>query len=252
VNETVDRLLMDRAALDRGFSNGLAVSAVAHGFVVAVAIVGPLLFPHKAVLQIQPGFVVPLPPGGGGSPSAPAPAPPAPQPPKPEPPKPEPPPKVIKPPQEPPKKGVPALDSKKRKTTAKTTPTPPKAAGGGAAGSTGKSSQTPGLEFGLTPGPGVPGGTDPMGDWYLAGVQRKIWMLWTQQIRGDMPQPVTVRFTITADGAVEDVEILQSSGAYLLDNAAQRAVTTAAPFSPLPKTYETNRITIQAVFKPTP
>ena len=73
----------------------------------------------------------------------------------------------------------------------------------------------------------------------------------TQQIHNDMPQSVTIRFTITADGSVDDVEVAQPSGVYLLDTAAQRAVITAAPFSPLPKTYETNRLTIQAVFKPT-
>jgi protein TonB len=82
-------------------------------------------------------------------------------------------------------------------------------------------------------------------------VQRKIWGLWTQQIRTGMTQAVTVRFTIVADGSVEDVEVLQSSGVYLIDAAAQRAVQTAAPFSPLPKNYDTTRVTIQAVFKPT-
>ena len=89
-----------------------------------------------------------------------------------------------------------------------------------------------------------------MGDWYLASVQRKIWLLWTQQIKTGMPQPVTVSFTILADGNVSDIKLVQSSGAFLLDQAAQRAVITAAPFAPIPKDYGTNRIPITAIFKP--
>ena len=255
MNEAVDRLLSERAALDRGFSHGLAVSGLAHALIVVAAFAASLISARRPLIHIAPGFVVPMPPGGGGSPSSepPAPAPPAPPAPQPQPeaPKVEPPPKIIKPPKEEPKKGLPELDAKKNKKPTKATPTPGRAAAppGGAPSAAGRNSQTPGLEFG-PPGPGVPGGTDPFGDWYMAGVQRKIWTIWTQQIRGEMPQPVTVRFTILADGSVEDAEVVQSSGAYLLDNAALRAVTTAAPFSPLPKNYETTRLTIQAVFKP--
>jgi TonB family protein len=111
-------------------------------------------------------------------------------------------------------------------------------------------SQTPGVEFG-PPGPGVPDGTDSGGDWYLAGVQQKIWVLWNQQIKSGFTQPVAVVFTILADGSVTDVNVVQSSGATLLDLAAKRAVFSAAPFGPLPKDYGTNRKTIQALFRPT-
>jgi TonB family protein len=61
-----------------------------------------------------------------------------------------------------------------------------------------------------------------------------------------------VSFTILANGSVEDVRVVQSSGASLLDFAAQRSVLSAAPFHPLPKEYGTNRYTIQAIFRPTP
>src|SRR5204862_5377771 len=101
------------------------------------------------------------------------------------------------------------------------TPTPKAASG--APGATGTSLQTPGLEFG-PPGPGVPGGTDPNGDWYMAGVPRKIWERWNLQIKTGMTQSITVRFTSLADGSVENVQILQPSGVYVLDVAAQRAV----------------------------
>ena len=71
-----------------------------------------------------------------------------------------------------------------------------------------------------------------------------------QQVKTEMRQPATVSFTILANGTVADVQIVQSSGVYLIDSAAQRAVLSAAPFGPLPKDYGTNRITIQGIFKP--
>jgi TonB family protein len=111
------------------------------------------------------------------------------------------------------------------------------------------SPRTPGLEFG-PPGPGVPTGTDSSGDWYLAAVQQKIWMIWNQQIKAGMTQPVTVSFTIQADGTVTDIRVIQTSGALLLDLAAQRAIASASPFGPIPKDYGTDRITIEGIFKP--
>jgi TonB family protein len=113
----------------------------------------------------------------------------------------------------------------------------------------GTASATPGLEFG-PPGPGVPDGTDTGGDWYLAGVQQKIWMLWNQQIKSGFTQSVSVTFTILPDGNVTGVRVTQPSGASLLDMAAQRAVLNAAPFGPLPREYGQNPRTIRALFKP--
>ena len=121
---------------------------------------------------------------------------------------------------------------------------------GGTPGGRGASTATPGLEFG-PPGPGVPDGTDTGGDWYLAGVQQKIWMLWNQQIKAGFSQPIGVTFTILPDGTVTDVRVTQPSGASLLDMAAQRAVLNAAPFGPLPREYGQNPRTIQALFRPT-
>ena len=132
-----------------------------------------------------------------------------------------------------------------RRASAKTTAATP----GGVPGGRGTASATPGLEFG-PPGPGVPDGTDAGGDWYLAGVQQKIWMLWNQQIKAGFTQPVGVTFTILPDGNVTGVRVTQPSGASLLDMAAQRAVLNAAPFGPLPKEYGQNPRTIQALFKP--
>lgn len=263
MNDAVSSVIAERQRLDSGMSAGFAVSGAGHLVLVGAMILAPMLMPKRPPLNIAEGFAVAMPPGGGGPRSAEQPAPAAAQA-APQPaaePAPAPPPKVIKPPKrEPPRKGLPPPDAKKapKRAAPKKPEAPataydpsqdrrPRATG---PGGTGTAQATPGLEFG-PPGPGVPSGTDWLGDWYLAGVQRKIWTIWTQQLKAGFTQPVTVRFTILADGSVVDVQVPQSSGAALLDLAAQRAVASAAPFGPLPRKYATNRITIQAIFKPT-
>jgi TonB family protein len=253
VNEPVDRVILERERMDAGLPGGLLVSLVGHLVLAGAAVAAPLLFPAGPPLQVADGFAVALPRGGGGAPQPPPATevpPPAAPPAAPEAPK------VLKPPKEEPRaKALPELDA--RKSAKKKLPDPPAGHGRGEKASATPmtkgapaSSQTPGLEFG-PPGPGVPDGTDSGGDWYVAGVQQKIWFLWTQQIKTGFTQPVAVVFTILADGSLTDVKVVQSSGATLLDLAALRAIYSAAPFGPLPKDYGTNRKTIQALFKPT-
>ncbi len=245
MNDPVDRVIVERARMDAGFPGGLLVSMVVHFVLAGVAVAGQLLFPAKPIIAVSDGFAVPLLRGN------PAPANPATGPePKTEAPAPAvEPPKVLKPPKDEPRpstKAVPELDP--RKTHKKTaTPEPARAAGSEAKST---ASATPGLALGPS-SPGVPDGTDSGGDWYLAGVQQKIWMIWNQQIKSGFTQPVAVTFTILADGSVAEVHVTQSSGASLLDLAAQRAIYSAAPFAPLPRSYDTTRKTIQAVFRPT-
>lgn len=269
MNEAVDRVIEQREAMDRGFPAGVVLSAVFHLLLVGATFGAAWLGPREPLLRVADGIAIPLPPGGGGPlepEPAPAAAPPAPVPQEPAPPAPapEPPPKVMKPPKEEPRKGLPRPDAKKVKPKPEKGTSPTRFAGppspertpasSGAAGGTGANSATPGLGLIGPAGPGVPTGTDPLGDWYLAGVQRKIWLVWARQIKTGFIQQITVAFTILADGSLEDgsVRPVQASGVQLLDNAALRAVYSAAPFAPLPKTYGTNRITIQAVFQPTP
>jgi TonB family protein len=254
VNEAIDRLITERQRLDQGLPGTLLVSLTAHLFVAGLAIALPMLLPREPPLRVfEGGFAVQLPRGGGGSPAAapaagPAPAASA---------APPPPPRVLKPPTvEPRPHALPLPDARR---AARRVPEPPPvpgsqtaraaAAAGGLVGGRGTGSSTPGLEFG-PPGPGVPNGTDTGGDWYLAGVQQKIWMQWNQQIKAGFTQTVGVTFTILPDGNVTGVRVTQPSGASLLDMAAQRAILNAAPFGPLPREYGQNPRTIRALFKP--
>jgi protein TonB len=262
VNEAIDRLIAERQRLDRGLPVTVLVSLAAHLGIAGLAFALPMLLPHEPPLRVATGFAVVLPRGGGGSPTAaepPAPGP-APQPAPAVSAAPPPPPQVLKPPTTEPKpRALPLPDARR---TAKRAPEPPPVAGsqagapakaaapaGGVPGGRGTGPSTPGLEFG-PPGPGVPNGTDTGGDWYLAGVQQKIWMVWNQQIKAGLTQTVGVTFTILPDGNVTGVRVTQPSGASLLDMAAQRAILNAAPFGPLPREYGQNPRTIQALFKP--
>jgi TonB family protein len=268
VNEAVDRVIEQREAMDRGLPAGFVLSGLVHLLVIGGAVGASWLGASEPPLKVAPIFAVPLPPGGGGErgggPAAATPpvtTPPAPEPPAPAP---EPPPKVIKPPKEEPK-GLPKPEARRLKIKDEARPAPRRPATeprdvhaprvtAGTSGGTGTNSTMPGLGIIAPPGPGAPGGTDANGDWYLAGVQRKIWLIWTGQMKTGFAQPITVSFTILADGTLDSdsVRVLQSSGTFLLDNAARRAIFSAAPFAPLPRTYGTNRITIQALFQPTP
>jgi len=251
VNEAVDRLIGERQRLDAGLHGTLLVSIVGHLLLVGGVVVLPALLPREPALRVADGFAVVLPRGGGGSPAAQAPPAAAPQPAPVASAAPAPAPVVLKPPTEVARhpNALPVLDAKAhRRTPEPAVAQAPKATGKGTPGGTG--SATPGLELG-PPGPGVPDGTDTGGDWYLAGVQQKIWMLWNQQLKSGFSQPIGVTFTIMPDGQVTDLRVTQPSGASLLDMAAQRAVLNAAPFGPLPREYGQNPRTIQALFRPT-
>jgi TonB family protein len=262
VSESISRLLEERERQDHGLPTTLLVSLVGHFGLAGLAVALPLLLPHKPQVQLNESVFVVVPRGGGGEPQAPAPPQPAPEA-KPKPEEsaaPPPPPVVLKPPPkaEPRPNALPLPDSR----TARRPPTPPpvravtkpttqsSGSAGTAPSAKAAASATPGLEFG-PPGPGVPSGTETGGDWYIASVQQKIWMIWNQQIKTGYTQSVGVTFTIQPDGNVTDVRLTDPSGASLLDLAAQRAVLNAAPFGPLPREYGQKPFTIRAIFKPT-
>jgi periplasmic protein TonB len=267
MNEAVDRVLEEREAMDRGFPAGIVMSGLAHLLLVGGAFAAAWLGPRRPALEVMPGFIVNLPRGGG--PPAPEPAPAAAPPvttqaaPPAEPPAPAPPPKVIKPPKDEPRKGLPPPDAKRTKPKPEKSASPTRYSGPPPTERAPSKSTASGTGTAVVPGgvgiigpagPGAPNGTDAVGDWYLAAVQQKIWLIWTRQIKSGFSQPITIAFTILADGTLEDgsVRPVQISGVQLLDNAALRSVYSAAPFGAFPKTYGTNRITIQALFQPTP
>jgi TonB family protein len=267
VNDAVDRIIIERQAMDQGFPGGFVLSLVGHSVLAGSAVIVALLVPKDPPIQVAPGFAVEMPRGGQGNPQPPAPGaqtppvsqPPATQPPATEPPEPPPAP-FLKPPKEEPRPTIPEYESK-RHSKPRETPPPPTIGGhgkpssshqSGAPRGTGTSHDMPGISIGGPPGVGVPDGTGSGGDWYIASVQQKIWMMWMQQIKENFNQPIGVTFTILASGDIDpDIRITQPSGSTILDMAAKRAIFMAAPFGPLPKDYGTTRYEITALFKPT-
>jgi periplasmic protein TonB len=255
VRDPVNTVLVERQSLERGFGGSLLLSGFGHAFLLAALLIVSLLPPARPRMDGIFAVAVPLPRGGGGVPDAP---PPATIPAQPEAPKPEAPAaaptKILKPLKDEPSRALPDPNSKK---PAKAPPPrevvpPDMGVSRSTAGAAGASSQAQGLDLAFPPGVGTPTGVTSGGDYYLATVQQRIWMIWMQQVRTtDQSQTVSVVFTILADGSVTDVDIPQPSGVTLLDLAAKRAVLTAAPFRPLPKSYGKDRLTIQANFKPT-
>jgi len=61
--------------------------------------------------------------------------------------------------------------------------------------------------------------------------------------------PAIVTFTISRDGSVSRVSVVQTSGNVALDRSAQRAILDAAPFPPLPRDYERNDVPIEFWFE---
>jgi TonB family protein len=90
---------------------------------------------------------------------------------------------------------------------------------------------------------------DANGDWYLSGVQARIWAIWQTQLRRGFQAAAVVEFQILADGSVGDVALQESSDDLLVDLAAQRAIRLAAPFAPPPSSHG-REYTVRAVFKP--
>jgi protein TonB len=57
-----------------------------------------------------------------------------------------------------------------------------------------------------------------------------------------------VHFTIHRDGSVSDSRVVQSSGYSSYDLAALRAVQAAAPFPPLPQSYDQDSLGVTVEF----
>ena len=57
-----------------------------------------------------------------------------------------------------------------------------------------------------------------------------------------------LRITVSRQGTIDDVELLESSGSYILDEEAMRAVRKGAPYGPLPAAYPHPQLNIMGYF----
>ncbi|MBI2567189.1 MAG: TonB family protein [Candidatus Schekmanbacteria bacterium] len=88
--------------------------------------------------------------------------------------------------------------------------------------------------------------------YYIEALRRKIAANWVPPVGGVMPGHqlrCVVYFRISRQGAVDNVEIEESSGLSPMDMSALRAVLSAAPMPPLPYAFTGNTIGIHFSFE---
>jgi len=88
--------------------------------------------------------------------------------------------------------------------------------------------------------------------YYLENLQARISSNWIKSripSGGSQELVTTVYFKIYRDGQISLVEIEERSGIDVLDQAAVRAVQSAAPFAPLPEGYEEEYLGIHLIFE---
>jgi len=87
---------------------------------------------------------------------------------------------------------------------------------------------------------------------YFMKMKRQIERIWTypkqSRIRGEQGE-LRLVFTIRSDGALEGIELLDSSLHVRLDDEAMRAIQVAAPYNPFPESWDgLERLNVRAVF----
>ncbi|MEC4818010.1 MAG: TonB family protein, partial [Scytonema sp. PMC 1069.18] len=93
---------------------------------------------------------------------------------------------------------------------------------------------------------GIDARKDDLGP-YLAQLQEKVRQQWIPGLTQSSRRTVLL-FTINRTGQVSKLEITSSSGYDVTDEVAINAVKRAAPFAPLPTTYEHNYLNIEFSF----
>jgi TonB family protein len=100
----------------------------------------------------------------------------------------------------------------------------------------------------------VPARVSAVGDfkynWYLAQTQEKIERYWNP-FSENKSDSVVVSFTIYGDGSISTPAIYRKSGNSMLDNAALKAITLAAPFGKLPPGVSGNQYEMMCTLRPT-
>jgi protein TonB len=88
--------------------------------------------------------------------------------------------------------------------------------------------------------------------WYRDLLEQRVAQKWhTDDVdaRLQTAPPVILTFELMRDGSVRSVRILQGSGNRALDYSAQRAISEAAPFPPLPQGYDRSSAQIEFWFQ---
>ena len=86
---------------------------------------------------------------------------------------------------------------------------------------------------------------------YFSGLRKAIELAWNYPVQAaqrGQQGVVHLRFAIAADGTASQIKVTQSSGHRWLDVAIVDAIRLAAPFSPLPRGFKREQLTITGSF----
>lgn len=107
-----------------------------------------------------------------------------------------------------------------------------------------------GLGFGLATGGGGTSGTLDVSNFccpdYLATMGQLVNRNWDQ--RQNVAGRARIQFTIQRDGRLTDIQVVESSGYFALDQAAQRALLTTRQLPPLPPQFPNQTLTVRLNF----
>lgn len=85
-------------------------------------------------------------------------------------------------------------------------------------------------------------------DRILATIRRQWYPKIPRDVKGGEPSTTEIEFTILRDGSLGNMNLSQSSGNDMLDNAAREAVQSAVPFPPLPSKWPDKSLTFRFHF----
>jgi len=87
---------------------------------------------------------------------------------------------------------------------------------------------------------------------YLKQLRRRIEKIWVypEGAYAKKEEGVTVvRFSVAKNGGLGEIDLMASSGSPLLDEGTIRVIRAAAPYEPLPGTFNISRLNIVAAFR---
>ncbi|MBI4632453.1 MAG: energy transducer TonB [Deltaproteobacteria bacterium] len=96
------------------------------------------------------------------------------------------------------------------------------------------------------------GDTDSRYTPYLKQLRLRIEKIWIypEGASARKEEGVTViRFSVAKNGGLEKIDLIASSGSPLLDEGTIRVIKAAAPYEPLPATFNISRLNIVAAFR---
>jgi TonB family protein len=248
--DAVTPILVDRSREPQGLRTMIALSLVAH----ALLMVAILVMPRPGIRDTAPREVMtislggaPGPRNGGMTPMSGAPREAASEP-KPVP--------AAPPAPKPPEMVMPRKDAKPPKAVSKSAPDNAhgrtvakavEATTGDARVDTG--AKGPG--FGLTTGGGGTGGYLDVANFccpeYLGTMLQLIQRNWSS--KQQVPGETLVKFTIQRDGRLTDIQLERSSGYFVLDQTAQRALVVTRQLPPLPTAFTEPTLTVHLIFR---